>query len=108
MTLNQKRAGRLQEEGCSEYGADVSWTRTRSYEQRPLACQKVSSRIQTNSKIMCVTLAHSMRIPRRADVGYKYDKKKSGRRLPFNLLMVIKDGRITCDILASKQEKFRI
>ena len=108
MTVNRKRAGRLQKEGYLEYGADVSWTRDGSCNQRPLACQEVSSRNQANHKTMCFTLAHSMRIPRRTNVGCEYDKKKSGRRLPFNLLMVIKDGRITCDILASKQEKFRI
>ena len=109
MTVNQhKRVGRLQEKGFLDYGADVSWTRIRSYDKRPLACQEVSSNNQRGFKTVHKSLAHSMRITGRTNVGYQYDKTQSIRRVPNILFLVSQDDCISTDILASKQEEFRI
>ena len=78
MTLKQtQRGGRLQEEGCLEYGKDDSRSTTGSIYKRPLARQKVSQDNQRSCLSIRYTLVQPERICRRENVGRKNYKTKS-------------------------------
>ncbi len=90
MTLKQtQRAGRLQKEGCLEYGADDSRSTTGGGYKRPLDCQEVSRYNQRNSVSLCNTLVQSYLVCWREALGRKNYKKESLQSIsnhirPFN------------------------
>ena len=90
MTLKQtQRAGRLQKEGCLEYGADDSRSTTGGGYKRPLASQEVSRYNQRNSVSLCNTLVQSYLVCWREALGRKNYKKESLQSIsnhirPFN------------------------
>ena len=86
MTLKQtQRVGRLQKEGCSEYGEDDSRSTTGSDYKRPLACQEVSGNNQRNSVSLCNTLVQSYLVCWREGLGRKNYKKESLQSIPNHI-----------------------
>ena len=74
-----QRGGRLQEEGCLEYGKDDSRSTTGSIYERPLVSQEVSHHNQRSCLSMRYSLVQPERICRRKNVGRKNDKTKSAK-----------------------------
>ena len=86
MTIEQtKRAGRLQEEGCLEYGEDNSRSTTGSGYKRPLACQEVSFYNKRNGLSLCNALVQSYLVCWREVLGRKNNKKESLQSIPNHI-----------------------
>lgn len=106
MTIKQtQRAGRLQNEGCLEYGEDDSRSTTRSRYKRPLACQEVSRYNQRNSDTLRKSLVRSNRLCGRKILGNKNHKKQSLQSISNYICMGNKDDCIPSYILAFKQKE---
>ena len=109
MTLKTiQRAGRLQEEGCLEYGEDDSWTSIGSYIKRPLACQEVSFYNQRNSVSLCNTLVQSNRFCGRKVLGRKNNKTESLQSIPNHIRMGSQNDCVPSYILALKQKECKV
>ena len=80
-----QRGGRLQEEGCLEYGKDDSRSTTGSIYKRPLASQEVPFYNKRSGLSMRNSLVQSKRICRRKNVGRKNNKTKSTEGFPIHL-----------------------
>ena len=106
MTLKQtQRAGRLQEEGCLEYGEDDSWSTTGSYHQRPLACQEVSFYNQCSGLSLCYSLVYPKRICWGKNVGRASNKAKSAKSLSVRLCHNNKNNRFLDYILDAREKE---
>ena len=109
MTLKQtQRAGRLQKEGCLEYGEDDSRSTTRSDNQRPLASQEVSCDNQRSSLSMRDTLEYHRRFCRRKNVGRKNYKTESTESLSIHLCYNNKNNRFFDYILDARKKELQI
>ena len=88
MTLKQtQRAGRLQKEGCLEYGEDDSRSTTRSGYKRPLVSQEVPRYNKRNSVSLCNTLVQSYLVCWREALGRKNYKKESLQSISSHIYM---------------------
>ena len=109
MTVKQvQRGGRLQEEGCLEYGKDDSWSTTGSICQRPLASQEVSQ----NNERSCLSMRHALvqleRICRRENVGRKNHKTESTKSFPSYLFYNNKNNCFLDYILDAREKELQV
>ena len=109
MTISPtQRGGRLQEEGCLEYGKDDSWSTTGSIYERPLACQEVSHHNQRG----CVSLRYSLVQPERLcwrkNVGRKNYKTKNAEGISSYLCYHNKNNCFLDCILDARKKEFQI
>ena len=109
MTLKQtQRAGRLQEEGCLEYGEDDSWSTTGSYHQRPLACQEVSLYNQRSGSSLRISLVQPKLICWRKNVGGDGHKAKGSESLSTHIRYNNKNNRFLDYILDARQKELQV
>ena len=109
MTIKQtQRAGRLQEEGCLEYGEDDSRSTNGSYHKRPLACQEVPFYNQRSSLSMRNSLVQPPRICWRKSVGRENHKAKSSKGIPIHLCHYYKNNCFLDYILDAKEKELQI
>ena len=109
MTVKQRqRAGRLQEEGCSEYGKDDSRSTNGSYYKRPLARQEVPFYNQRSSLSMRNSLVQSSSICRRKSLGRKNNKAKSSKGIPIHLCHYYKNNCFLDYILDAREKELQI
>ena len=109
MTLKPtQRAGRLQEEGCLEDGADNSRSTTGSNNERPLDSQEVSFYNQRNSVSLCNTLVQSNRFCGRKVLGRKNNKTESLQSIPNHIRMSSQNDCVPSYILALKQKECKV
>ena len=103
MTLKQiKRAGRLQEKGCCEYGEDANRTSTRGFNKRALAFQSVPFCNGTDSSVSRSALAYHHGLPRGEKVGYQENKIRNIQSISRNIRMANKNGCVIGYLLDSK------
>jgi len=103
-----QRGGRLQEEGCLEYGKDDSWSTTGSIYKRPLASQEVSHNNKRNSLSMRSSLVQHKLLRRREDVGREKHKAKSSKGFPIHLCHNNKSHCFLDCILDAREKELQI
>ena len=109
MTVKQvQRGGRLQEEGCLEYGKDDSRSTTGSIYQRPLASQEVPRYNQRNSVSLCNTLVQSYLVCWREALGRKNYKKESLQSIPGHIHPFNKGNRFLSYVLDVKKKELQV
>ncbi len=109
MTIKQtQRAGRLQEEGCSEYGEDDSGSTNGSYFKRPLACQEVSRHNQRGGLSVCKLLVQPKRICWRKNVGRESYKTESAKSISALICNHYKNNCFLDYILDVRQKESQI
>jgi len=109
MTVKQvQRGGRLQEEGCLEYGKDDSRSTTGSIYQRPLASQEVSQNNQRSCLSMRHTLVQFECICRRENVGRKNHKTESTESFSVYLCYNNKNNCFLDYILDSRKKELQV
>ena len=103
MTIKQtQRAGRLQNEGCLEYGEDDSRSTTGSGYKRPLVSQEVSRYNQRNSDTVRKSLVQPNRLCGRKVLGNKNHKKQSLQSISNHIRMGSQNDCVPSYILAFK------
>ena len=109
MTLKQtQRAGRLQREGCLEYGADDSWSTTGGGYKRPLASQEVSRHNQRNSVSLCNTLVQSYLVCWREVLGRNNNKKESLQSIPSYIHLTNKGNCFLSYVLDVRKKELQV
>jgi len=109
MTLNQtQRAGRLQEEGCLEYGTDDSRSTTGSCYQRPLACQEVPFYNKRNNLSLRYSLVQPERICRRKSLGRKNNKKEGAESISSYLCYHNQNNCFLDYILDAREKELQV
>ena len=109
MTIKQtQRAGRLQEEGCLEYGEDDSRSTTGGGHKRPLASQEVSLHNKRYGLPLCNTLVQSYLVLWRESLGRKNYKNKSLQSIPSNICVGYKNNCIPDYNLDAKKKDLQI
>ncbi len=100
-----QRGGRLQEEGCLEYGKDDSRSTTRSIYERPLVSQEVSHHNQRSCLSMRYSLVQPERICWRKNVGRKNYKAKSTESISSYICYRNKNNCFLDYILDAKEKE---